>query len=419
MPRSAARSGRILHFVPVLAGLLLVGLLLVGLLLLPACAPRKPAEVAPGFRALDSGAARSLAGQLTPGLQGLSSWRDLEPTLRRSLAYVASRPQVELAVDRPGLRLPWSALRGTLEALLADLPALDRDPGLLARDFTWFALEPRTLLTGYYEPWLAASPVPDPAYPHPLYGVPADLKVVDLGRFLPRWKGQQLTYRLEGDGIAPYYDRQAIDFGGALKDRGLEVAWARDLVDVFFLQVQGSGRLLYPDGTVRHVLYAGKNGREFVSLGKVLAQRGLLPREKITMQSIRAVLAAHPDMLPELLSTNPSYVFFRLSDSGPFGSAGQVLTPMASAAVDRKTMPLGAVLALDSHLPEEAPDGRVIDGERFFGLLSAQDTGGAIKETRVDLFCGSGRRAEDIAGRLQAEARVYVLVARRFLPPSD
>lgn len=414
MRRSPAPGAPVVRLFPALACLLLVGLLL-----LPACAPKKPAEIAPGFCALDQGAARSLSVLLTPGTQGFHSWRDLESTLRRSLAYVSSRPQGEIAVDKPGLRLTWSALRGTLEDLLRNLPALDRDPDLLARDFTWFALTPRTLLTGYYEPWLAASPVPAPAYPHPLYGVPADLKVVDLGRFLPKWKGQQLTYRLEGDGIAPYYDRQAIDFGGALRNRGLEVAWTKDLVDVFFLQIQGSGRLVYPDGTMRHVLYAGKNGREFVSLGKVLDQRGLLPKDQITMQRIRAVLAAHPERVPELLSTNPSYVFFRLSDSGPYGSAGQVLTPLASAAVDRSFVPLGAVLALDSHLPEETPDGRVVDGERFFGLVAAQDTGGAIKETRVDLFCGSGQRAENIAGRLKAEARVYVLVAKRFLAPSS
>ena len=379
-------------------------------LLAQGCAPRRPAELAPGFAHLGVREATSLAKDLRSRDQGLRSWRELEPGLRRSLAYVASRPQAEKAVDRPGLALTWGALRATLEDLLRLLPELDRDPGLLAREFTWFRLNPGTLLTGYYEPWLEASLTPDPAYPAPLYGVPPDLKVTDLGRFHPKWKGQQLTYRVENGEIAPYHDRQAIDQAGALSGRSLEIAWTRDPVEVFFLQIQGSGRLVLPDGRIRHVLYAGKNGREFVSLGKVLEQRGYLTKGEITMQSIKDLLASRPDLRDELLATNPSYVFFRLADQGPYGSAGQVLTPLVSAAVDRSMVPLGAVFALDSILPGER-------GETpFRGLMLAQDTGGAIKETRVDLFCGSDGRAEFVAGNLKSRAQVLVLVSNRALP---
>ena len=382
-------------------------------LLAQGCAPRRPAEPALGFAPLGVREATSLAKDLRSRDQGLKSWRELEPGLRRSLAYVASRPQAEKAVDRPGLALTWGALRATLEDLLRLLPELDRDPGLLAREFTWFRLHPGTLLTGYYEPWLEASLTPDPAYPEPLFGVPPDLKVTDLGAFHPRWKGQQLTYRVENGAIVPYHDRQAIDQAGALDDKGLEIAWTRDPVEVFFLQIQGSGRLVLPDGRVKHVLYAGKNGREFVSLGKVLEQRGYLTKGEISMQSIKDLLASRPDLRDELLATNPSYVFFRLADQGPYGSAGQVLTPLVSAAVDRSMVPLGAVFALDSSLPGER-------GETpFRGLMLAQDTGGAIKETRVDLFCGSDNRAEFVAGNLKSQAQVLVLVSNRALPSKN
>ncbi len=390
-----------------LAVLALLGLLLG--LLTQGCAPRKPAEPGLGFTPLAASDSASLARDFRPGGQGLPSWRAMEPGLRRSLLYVSAQPPGGTAVERPGLVLTWAALRTTLEDLLRLLPELDRDPGLLAREFAWFRLAPETLLTGYYEPWLRASLTPDPAYPVPLYGLPPDLKVADLGRFHPKWKGQQLTYRVVGGEIAPYYDRRAIDRDGVLGGRGLEIAWTGDPVEVFFLQVQGSGRLTLPDGRYKHVLYAGKNGREFVSLGKVLIERGYLTREEVTMPRIKEVLAAHPELRQELLETNPSYVFFRLADQGPYGSAGQVLTPMVSAAVDRSVLPLGSVFALDGELPGEQ------GATPFRGLMLAQDTGGAIKESHVDLFCGSDDHAEFVAGRLKSRVQILVLVSRRAL----
>ena len=378
----------------------------------PTAPPALPAPLleAPGYQPLSNSEAASLSIGMTPKAQGLASWRELAPGLRRSLAYVSSRPAEAAAVDRPGLRLTWADLRATLEDLLRLLPELDRDPGLLVRDFAWFRLAPETLLSGYYEPWLKASLTPAPGYPVPLYGPPGDLQVVDLGRFHPKWQGQQLTYRVVNGRVEPYFDRSAIDGKGALEGRGLEIAWTRDPVDVFFLQIQGSGRLVLPDGRVKHVLYAGKNGREYVSLAKILDQRGLMPREAASMPAIRSLLAERPDLRRELLDTNPSYVFFRLADDGPYGSAGQVLTPFVSTAVDRGVVPLGAVFALDTRLPVRSGG-----EEPFRGLMLAQDTGGAIKQTRVDLFCGSDERGEYVAGRLKAPAQVLVLVSKRAI----
>lgn len=301
----------------------------------------------------------------------------------------------------------WADLRVTLEHLRAVLSRLSDDPDLLTREFAWREVRPEPLVTGYYEPEIEASLVPDPKYPVPIYGLPRTLKSVDLGAFHPRWAGQTLLYRIEGDAVAPFYSRAEIDAQAALDATDTPIAWTKSRIDVYFLQVQGSGRLRLPDGTIRHILYAGKNGLDYVSLGKVMIERGLIAREDMSMQRIRAYLRAHPDAAQDLMNTNPSYVFFRLAESGPLGSMGQTLTPMVSLATDSAFLPLGALLALELDLPR--PGGAV---ERAAILGLAQDRGGAIKGSRLDLFCGAGPDAEFLAGHLQDRGRVFLLLKK-------
>lgn len=365
---------------------------------------------APASRAM----ARRAALALDPAGQGLASWEDLRPALERSLAFVSARPADEPALspaDRPAVT--WGALRATLAELLELLPRLDAEPDLLARRFVWLRVAPEPLMTGYYAPCLDASPVRTEEFPHPLYAVPDDLKVLDLGAFHQRWAGQRLVYRMRDGEPVPYYGREDIDFNGALEGRSLEIAWVRDLTDVFFLQIQGSGLLRFPDGTMHHALYAGKNGLPYVSLGRVLADRGLLPLEGMSMKAIREFLAGHPDMRRELFSTNPSYVFFRLGDDGPYGAMGKLLTPRVSMATDPKVLPLGSVLAFDADLPPEAPG---VGGRRTTGIALAQDKGGAIKGTRLDYYCGSGPDVEYFAGHIKARSTVYLLLSREAYP---
>jgi membrane-bound lytic murein transglycosylase A len=331
----------------------------------------------------------------------------LARALALSLEYVRVRPAGERAFGVDGPEATWGDLAGTLEHLLEVLPRLGEDPGILDRDFVWREVRPEPLMTGYYEPELDGSLEPDPRYPVPLYGLPANLKSVDLGRFHPRWKGETLTCRVVDGEVLPFFTREEIDTHGALNASETPVAWTRDLVDVFFLQVQGSGRLRLPDGSTRHVLYAGKNGHEYVSLGKVMIERGLIPREEMSMQRIRGYLQAHPEQLHELLDTNPSYVFFRVADSGPLGAMGRTLTPMVSVATDSAFLPLGSVLALDAALPRRDGDA---SASALLGL--AQDRGGAIKGSRLDLFCGAGENAEFLAGHLKVRARVFLLLKR-------
>jgi membrane-bound lytic murein transglycosylase A len=326
-----------------------------------------------------------------------------------SLAYVSTRPAQSRAFGRDGPMATWGDVAASLKRLREIVPLLAEEPGLLEREFDWLRVCPDPLMTGYYEPELQASLEPCPGYPAPIYGLPEDLRTADLGAFHPRWKGQTLTYRVQGQDIAPYFSREEIDRHGALAATQTPIAWTRDPVDVFFLQVQGSGRLRLPDGTVRHVLYAGKNGHEYVSLGKVMIERGLIPAEEMSMQRIRSYLREHPGEVQELLSANPSYVFFRLAGDGPLGAMGRTLTPMVSMATDSAFLPLGAVLAVEAVLP----DG---DGGKTAFLGLAQDRGGAIKGSRLDLFCGAGERAEFLAGHLQARPQVYLLLKKQEQP---
>lgn len=330
--------------------------------------------------------ARRLTQGLSAQAQGLSSWNDLKFALRQSLDYTMLKPPSEVAVILPGLdpvRITRDDLRKSLMRMLEILPYLDVNPGLLADEFTWLRLSPEFGFTGYYEPTIRADSKPGLIYRHPLYALPPDLK--------------------QG---TPYHDRNAIDRRGALSGRKLELAWVEDDVDIFFLQIQGSGRLVYPDGKVKHVLYAGKNNQPYVPLGRVLCDEGLLETGKISMPSIRKCLAENPDRKHELMDRNPSYVFFRLEDAGPVGSMGRILTPRVSLAVDPRVLPYGSLLFFRVALPDSL-GAHTQDAQ---ALALPQDSGGAIKGRRIDLFMGAGAEAEHIAGHLNSEGLVYILL---------
>lgn len=288
-----------------------------------------------------------------------------------------------------------------------DLPLDDAGAarGFFERHFNaWQVMKPdgdvRGLFTGYYEPELAGALNPDTRHDVPLYRLPDDLVVADLGAFDQSLDGRRIVGRVsDGGRLEPYYDRAAIA-DGALDDRGLELLWVDDPVDAFFLQIQGSGRVRLPDGQVLRVGYAGANGRPYRSIGKVLIDLGEMNPEEVSLQTLRAWLAAHPDRMAEILDQNPSYVFFRLlEDDGPLGAMGAVLTPGRSLAVDRAALPLGAPVWLDTTYPDGVGS---IGGTPLRRLMVAQDTGGAIKgAVRGDVFWGPGDFAELVAGRMK------------------
>ncbi len=372
------------------------------------CAPKEP--YGPKFSSLGQPRAVSLASRLSPASQELESWRDLEPAVRESLRYVTGKPQDKLALNHHWLRLTWGQLKTTQEHLLALLPELDRDPSLLGKHFTWRRITPDTLLTGYYEPWIEASLTPHPDYPYPLYGVPEDLKKADLGLFHTRWTGKTLVYRMGEEGIMPYHDREAIDGKNILEGRAEVIAWGKDPVDIFFLHIQGSGRLVLPDGSSRHILYAGSNGLAYVALGRVLIDRGFLTAKEMSMQAIRRVLTEQPQKAMGLLAKNPRYIFFRLAEDGPVGAMNGKLTPLVSVAVKPEFIPFGSLLALDAQLPAFGDE----PSHRLTGLVFPQDRG-AMRDNHLDLFCGSSAKAEFWAGHMRYTGVVHILVSKDAL----
>ena len=319
--------------------------------------------------------------------QGLKSWRELAPNLSDCKRYAARKPQSGVAIANGELALTWGQMHKSLERMERILPQLESHPTLLAEEFVWYRIGPDISFTGYFEPTIKASKVKTEKFSHPIYRMPPDAR-----------KGRR------------YHDRRAIDEQGVLSGRGLELAWIEDKVDAFFLQVQGSGRLVFPDGTVKHVLYAGKNNCAYVSLGRVMKERGLLDPNDVSMRTIRNYLALHPQEVSELLCENPSYIFFRLEDKGPVGAMGVPLLPKVSLATDSSSIPLGSLMAFAVPLP--GPDGKQATGGLLAGVGLAQDRGGAIKGLRADLFCGAGEWAEHMAGHLDTQGAVFMLVAK-------
>lgn len=265
---------------------------------------------------------------------------------------------------------------------------------------------PDGLITGYYEPELAGARLRGGRFTVPLYLRPPDLVAVDLGRFSADLAGKQIAGRVDQGRLLPYHDRAGIE-GGALRNRKLELVWVDSATDKFFLQIQGSGRVVLQDGSVMRVGYAGTNGRPYTAIGRALIDRGIVEREKMSMQAIREWLAANPEEGATLMRTNESYVFFReLTGPGPIGALGVPLTPGRSLAIDRRRFPLGMPVWLDTVLPDD-------DARPMRRLMVAQDTGGAIRgAVRADVFWGHGKQAAERAGRMKSPGRYWFLRPR-------
>ncbi len=265
------------------------------------------------------------------------------------------------------------------------------------------------LFTGYYESALRGSRSRHGRYDVPLHVRPPELVMAHLGRFRDDLKGRRIAGRVVDGTLEPYFDRAAI-VSGALAGRDLELVWVDDAIDAFFVQVQGSGRIDLDDGSVLRIGYAGQNGHPYFAIGRELVKRGALDRKTVSLQSIRAWLAAHPDEAAAVMNRNPSYVFFRemRADEGPFGALGVPLTPGRSLAVDRQHIPLGVPLWFDGEAPDPAAPETARPLRR---LLMAQDVGGAIRGAlRGDVFWGYGAEAERIAGHMKHRGRLSLLL---------
>ena len=263
------------------------------------------------------------------------------------------------------------------------------------------------LITGYYQPLLHGSHQPSERYRYPIYKRPDSLLKIKLDALYPELAGKRVRGRIVGNAVVPFFSRAEIDADQAPL-RGNELLWLDDPYASFFLQIQGSGKVLLEDGTLVGVNYADQNGHPYVSIGKKLVERGELPLEAVSLFSIRRWLEQHPDQAHELLNENPSYVFFTLREDAtenPRGSLNVPLTDLRSLAVDRKVIPLGALVWLDTTLPNGKPLQR---------LMLAQDTGGAINgPVRADVFFGTGTEAEQQAGHMKQQGRLFILLPKQ------
>lgn len=370
--------------------------------------------------------------QVTPVAYGsLPEWRTdrLEGTVeafQRSCERVRRQPEDRA---RRGFKFPGGdPFYGIIEDWLAVCSAaatVGMDPDERRRffeeNFTPIAITVgqtrEGLMTGYFEPEYAGSLTRDETYQTPLHGLPPDLVTASLGAFSDDFSGRQIFGRVEGNRFVPYAERRDIRLGEGLPAETEELIYLADPVDAFFLEIQGSGRIRLPDGGIVRIGYAGKNGRAYVPIGRVLREQGALAPDNISMQTIREWLTANPDQAPAIMDANPSYVFFRKLDLhpalGPIGAQGVPLTTERSLAVDRRYHSLGVPVYLETTLPVPPGDTASQEEPAYRRLMIMQDTGGAIRgPVRGDVFFGSGEGPGEVAGRMAQPGRFTVLLPK-------
>ena len=349
------------------------------------------------------------------------SWHDdttpnsLDEAIERSIAYyerVAPETQYTYGELAYAPREMAASLR-----LFQRLRSQDADPASFARQlaenfhvFLSVASDGDNLFTGYYEPLIQGTHAPSPGTETPVLARPPSLVEIELQRFGRDLPHRRLVGRLQDGQLLPFYSRKEIQGGAALQDEAQPLAYVNE-VDLFFLQIQGSGVIEFPDGERIKVSYHGTNGHPYRSLGALLVHREAMPLESVTLQSIRAYLFQHPDEVRPLLFANPSYVFFRVVDDGPLGNIGVTLTAGRSLALDHRLFPRGGLVYVETELPTVEATDEPTSLHRF---MLVQDTGGAIRgHGRGDIFWGHGDVAEALAGRLKHSGHLRLLVAKK------
>ncbi len=360
-----------------------------------------PAQALPalaaGLARGDGGTAAASALVRGPSVRSLP----IDP-VRAAAALAAFRlscPGLQKRTDRSGLTRSedWA------DACAAAVDVSDRDAiGFFDSYLTPVQVaDGKAFATGYFEPEIAGSRDRRRGYETPIYGRPSDLIDVDLGQFNDALAGKKVRGKVEGTGLVLYDDRAAIVDKG-LQGRAPVIGWAADPVELFFLQVQGSGRLRLPDGGVMRIGYASQNGRAYTGIGALMRERGLLQPGEASMQGIVGYLHRNPEEGRRIMNENKSYVFFEeLTGAGPLGAMGYAVAPRTTVAADPDFVPLGAPVwvSLDRAEPN--------------GIWVAQDTGGAIKgANRFDTFWGAGEEARAIAGGMSARGSALILIPK-------
>lgn len=344
----------------------------------------------------------------------------LQRALQDSLAYVKRLPpdrQFQLAERRVSAATIHATLLAFQDVLAHTETTADLHTAL-HEQFEFVQAAGRSgngdvLFTGYYEPILQGSLVPTAEYTYPLYTIPDDLLSVDLAAFRSAWAGQRLIARYDSGGVVPYYTRRDIDRDGTLRGRNLELVWLRDIVEGFFLHIEGSGQILLPSGRTMRVHYATSNGHDYRSIGRLLLDEGQIPAKAMSMQSLQQYLRAHPEEHDRIFNHNPRYIFFHEVTDGPLGNLGFPLIPQRSIALDSQLFPPAALAFIQTQKPILDANNTVTGWQPFGRFVFNHDTGSAITGPgRVDLFWGSGSQAAAAAGRMQHPGTLFVLLKR-------
>ena len=389
---------------------------IITLLSLFACA-RPPVTVT---RPEDSLARLSRWQTIAPRDDG--DFKDVAAAARQGLEYYKKLPQDTvffMGPDKASALDMAVTLQNFLLIVENESLTPDQKADRIKKDFVFYHAvgsdgRGKVLFTGYYEPLLSCRIAGDETFRYPLYRRPDDIIEIDLTQFGSGFPKNKLFGRLDNKKVVPYYSREEIDQDKVLSGKDLELLWCSDIIDIYMLQVQGSGKVDLGDGTVLSVLYDGANGRPYKSIGKYLIDTGAMTKESMSMQAIREYLRTHPDQQTGILNQNPSYVFFRL-DTGPsLGNINVPLTPGRSIATDSRLFPKGALGFISTQKPV-IENGAIKAWVPFTRFVLNQDTGGAIKGAgRADVFFGQGADAELTAGNLQHEGELFFLMRKKI-----
>ncbi len=356
--------------------------------------------------------AQKRAHSLQKERQGFTSWQELAPHIQRSLTYARSWPQHERALQHNDTILPWSKVTASLELLLELLPALDAKPELLAEHFQWYHVAPQVHFTSYYSPIFNASRTKKAGYEHPLYRLPEEL-APELAHCLKDHSCPEEAFAQVIRPDEPYFSREEIDLDGALKDKGLEIAWMQHPFDVYSLMLQGSGYLRFDDGSGQAILFAGLNGSRGQSMAGYLMRTGQVAKKDATIPGMRAWWDKNPEKRRDFLKHTSGYVFFRYGAKKPQGTIGGDLEPWVSLAVDDRVLPLGGIIAYSIPTKGKTKAGVLTGNDSTLnGLALAHDTGGAIKMHRIDLYAGEGQQGHDKAMSVYTKGNVWLLLKR-------
>ncbi len=349
------------------------------------------------------------------------SYVGLSQSIEQSLKYYKRLPAsrtFEFGSDRYGVAHLIKSLE-KLSELISTSPSPSEISEYIRKNYniykTFGNADDKVLFTGYYEPTYEGSPVMTKKYTCPLFTVPNDLLTIDLSRFSDRFKGEKNLFARvdEKKRVIPYYDRQKINSIRNFEKRAKPLVWLKDRVDRFFLEIQGSGRIVLPDKSILRVHYASKNGRAYQSIGRYLIRHDEIAKENMSMQAIRKWLKQNPDKIDKVLNYNKSFVFFKKEMDGPFGCLGVKVSPLRSIAADTRLFPKGALCFIKTCLPEENNVQFPQGWQEYSLFVLNQDTGGAIRgHLRADLFYGNGTFAELAAGQMNHPGELYFLVLK-------